>query len=280
VTVEGPPVALPRTAWWDLCAGGDPGRAHRLLLGWPEAPPPPGGYPVLFLLDGNATFATALDAYRAATARPESPALAPALIVGLGHPGAAPFDRAARVRDYTPAAPDGPPGSGGADAFLDFLEGEAIPSVASRLPVNRDWLALFGHSVGGLLAVHALLARPLLFRRIAAASPSLWWGGGATLAAAAAMAPAPPGRGALVTAGALEGLDLGGPRGALRAARRTPGNARDLVGHLVAAGVPADYVEFAGEDHGSVRPAAIARAVRAVLPTPTPTPLPTSGETP
>jgi len=267
------PVTLPRSARWDMRAGGDPDRAHRLLLARPAAPAPPGGYPALFLLDGNAVFGTAVEALAAAGARPEAPALAPALLVGLGHAGEGAFDRAARMRDYTPAAPDGPPGTGGAEAFLDFLEGEVIPAVAARAPLDRGRLALFGHSVGGLLAVHALLTRPGLFRRTVAASPSLWWGGGATLAAAARLPASPPdaspdGRRVLVTAGGLEGIDLGGPRGPVRAARRIPGNARDLVGHLAAAGVRAEYVEFAGEDHGSVRPAAVGRAVRFAVPTP------------
>jgi predicted alpha/beta superfamily hydrolase len=265
---EGSPVALVRSAWWDMRAGGNPARSHRILLAWPEAPPPPGGYPVLLLLDGNGGFATAVEAYRARSWR--APGLAPALILGIGHAGDAPFDQTARTRDYTPVFPGAPVGSGGADAFLDFIETALLPELERRFPIGRSHLALFGHSFGGLLAVHALLTRPGLFRRLIAASPSLWWGGEIAMDATRRFAAAPPEAAAraalLVTVGALEEENDGTPHGAIRAARRMRGNAAALVALLKASLCRAEFVEFAGEDHGSVRPAAIARALSFALP--------------
>jgi predicted alpha/beta superfamily hydrolase len=267
----GLPVTLPRSAYWEMRAGGDPARPHRILLAWPEGPPPPGGFPVLFLTDGNATFATAVDAARARAWRGGAEDIAPALIVGLGHPGSGPFDIPARKRDYTPPAAGKPDGTGGADAFLSFIEAELVPALERRFPVDRARLALFGHSFGALLALHALFSRPTLFCRIVAASPSLWWAEGALMEAARRFAASPP-AGAetvalLVTVGALEGRDDGSPQAVLRAARRMAGNARDLAALLTGRGPSVDFVEFPGETHGSVIPAAIARALPFALPT-------------
>ncbi|PHK95262.1 hypothetical protein CR162_08815 [Pseudoroseomonas rhizosphaerae] len=252
---HGPPVALPRTTWWDMPAGP---AAHRIFLAWPEAPPPPAGYPVLLLLDANAGFATAVDSYRALTWRDTPGRPAPALILGLGQPGDRVYDPAARQRDYTPAAP-------GSDAFLRFIEAALLPALARRHPIDQGRLALFGHSLGGLFALHALLARPGLFQSLVIASPSLWWNEGAMLAAARRFAARLPPEAArtrlLVTVGGLEESDEG-PRGAIRAARRMIGNARDLAALLRGAGLSAEFAEFAGEDHGSARLHALLRAPR------------------
>ncbi|WP_338665821.1 alpha/beta hydrolase-fold protein [Pararoseomonas sp. SCSIO 73927] len=258
----GAPVALPRTASWD--AG-----AHRILLSWPEAPPPPGGYPVLFLADGAATFPTAAEIARLRTGRGAKD-VGPGLVVGLGHAGEGPYDRAARARDYTPSFPAAPAGSGGADAFLDLLLGEILPGLERQFPVDRAGLALFGHSFGGLLALYAFLSRPGLFRRVAAASPSLWFAQGAAMEVARRFAAEPPpaaaGSALLLTAGGLEEADDGTPRGPLRVARRMVSRAREVAVSLRDAGVSVDFTEFPGENHGSVLPAALSRAVPFALP--------------
>ncbi|MBP0444453.1 alpha/beta hydrolase [Roseomonas sp. SSH11] len=272
---EGRAVTLPRTCWWDMRAGGDPARAHRILLAWPEGPPPPGGFPALLLTDGNATFATAVDAARARAWRGTAADIAPGLIIGLGHAGEEPFDIPARSRDYTPSLPGAPEGMGGADAFLDFIETELLPAIGRHAPLDRTRLALFGHSFGGLLALHALFTRPALFSRLVSASPSLWWAGGAVMEAAREFAAAPPAeaRGAalLLTVGGAEGRERG-PHAALHAERRMAGNARDLAALLRGRGPTLDFVEFPGETHGSVIPAAIARALPFALPHDVPLP--------
>ena len=76
---------------------GESGRVRRVYLAWPEAPSPPGGFPVLLILDANAGFATAVEAYRALVWRTTAGAPSPALILGLGHAGEAPYDTAART---------------------------------------------------------------------------------------------------------------------------------------------------------------------------------------
>lgn len=266
--MDTPPVALPRSLSWDMTAGGDPARRYRLALAWPEEPPPPEGYPVLLVLDANPCFATAVEAYRALRWRSTAPPPPPALILGLGHGGGEGYDPPARQRDYTPPLPGQPLAGDGAEAFLDFIASEVLPALATRHPVDRTRLALFGHSLGGLFATYALLARPGLFHAIIAASPSLWWEDGLAMEAARRFAAAPPAAAAgtrlLVTVGGLEESN-NGPRGPLRVSRRMIARARALAALLREAGLDTDFLEFPGEDHGSAKLHALLRATRFAL---------------
>lgn len=168
------PVAVPGAVQHDVVAGAN-GAPYRLFIAVPEGPVPPGGYPVLYVLDGNAAFAVAALMNRGVAARRERTGVAPALVVGIGYPGSDDFHVAERTRDYTPFPLASPAGGGGADRFLDFLEGEVKPLVAARYTVDPARQALFGHSFGGLLVVHALFTRPAAFSAYLASSPSLWW---------------------------------------------------------------------------------------------------------
>jgi predicted alpha/beta superfamily hydrolase len=71
--------------------------------------------------------------------------------------------------------------TGGQEVFLDFIEHDLRPAIAQRLAVDPQRQALFGHSLGGLLTLHALYTRPHLFQTWLAADPSLWWDGGSIL---------------------------------------------------------------------------------------------------
>jgi predicted alpha/beta superfamily hydrolase len=66
------------------------------------------------------------------------------------------------------------PTSGGADRFLTFIETELAPYVEAGYR-TEPFRILCGHSFGGLLATHALLAWPELFNAIIAVSPTLDW---------------------------------------------------------------------------------------------------------
>jgi predicted alpha/beta superfamily hydrolase len=85
-----------------------------------------------------------------------------------------------RARDLTPTrAPldtddKGPPVGGGADRFLKFIETELIPRVEKTYR-TAPYRIFAGHSLGGLLAVHAFATRNELFNTYIAVSPSLWW---------------------------------------------------------------------------------------------------------
>jgi len=159
-------------------------RHYQLWLGKPDQAPPATGYPVLYMLDGNA----ALGALKPDTLRALSHKAAAPVLVAVGYAGNQRINRAGRTLDYTPgpARPDPltQQPSGGADAFLDLMEQRIKPAVAERLKIDFQQQTIWGHSYGGLLALHALLSRPHSFQHFAAASPSLWWLGPERLAAA------------------------------------------------------------------------------------------------
>lgn len=154
----------------------------RVFIGHPRVAPPPGGYSVIFALDGNATFPLLWRARE--TLAPD----APVVIVGIGYPTAHRFDTLRRFFDLTPlTAPehtpnrDGPVQTGGREAFLDFIEGAVFAEVARHVPVDPSQRTLFGHSLGGLFTLYTLYTRPQLFSRYVAADPSIWWNGGSLL---------------------------------------------------------------------------------------------------
>jgi predicted alpha/beta superfamily hydrolase len=152
------------------------GRRYRLFRALPTAPAPVEGYPLLTMLDGNGAF----DALT-----PDLLAAAPGLaVVGIGYDTPYRFDTEARTLDYSPAWPGRLPRPdserpermvGGADAFLDRLIGPLRAASEGGLAVDPRRRALWGHSMAGMLVLHAALARPGAFARHAAISPSVWW---------------------------------------------------------------------------------------------------------
>lgn len=146
------------------------GRTFQLFLAIPRAAPPSEGYPLLYMLDGNAAFDALTPAHLAA-----APGLA---LAGIGYDTELRFDVLARSLDYTPAemplAPNGRK-TGGADAFLALLAGELRRQVETALPADPSRRALWGHSLAGMCTLHALLTRPGAFSRHVSVSPSIWW---------------------------------------------------------------------------------------------------------
>lgn len=128
-------------------------------------------YPVLYLTDGDAHIghtASTIE-FLARNGR-----MSETIVVGITNTH--------RARDLTPTKPvtkgatGAPqfPTAGGADNFLKFIETELIPEIEKRYRV-RPYRTLAGHSLGGLFAVHAMLARPEVFNSYVAVSPSLQW---------------------------------------------------------------------------------------------------------
>ena len=72
------------------------------------------------------------------------PALAatPVLFVGVGYGAGFGSPAIKRGRDYTPVAHGDEPGSGGADAFLQFLTVTLWPVLARRYPAPPRFVAL------------------------------------------------------------------------------------------------------------------------------------------
>ncbi|MBR0680467.1 alpha/beta hydrolase [Roseomonas eburnea] len=269
------PVVVPGAHCFDVPR--DNGGVYRVMIAVPEGPPPAAGFPVLYHLDGNAVFASMVEALRIQGARGLATGVGPGIIVGIGYAVDGPFDRLRRTLDYTPPAdpatlgerPDGGEWSptGGAEAFLEVLEARVKPMVAGLAPVDPARQALFGHSLGGLFALHTLLARPCAFARIVAVSPSLWWNGGSLLReldVRHASLPATRARVMLAVGGEEEPPETPGedPHAARRRAHRLITNARAFADRL-----PAEVFRILpGENHGSAVHAALGPALRFALP--------------
>lgn len=282
------PVRIERSQQRDIVSRA--GREYRLFVSRPLAPPPPSGYPVVYLLDANAAFGTMTEAIAMQSARPHATQVAPAIVVGIGYPTALPLDTERRTLDYTPEVdrrtlgrrPDGSawPPTGGADAFLDFIENELKPMIARDHPIDAARQALFGHSFGGLFTLHALFTRPGTFQAYIAGSPSIWFGERAILKSEREFGEMA--RGAtrpvrlMIGVGGLEqtlspgelAMPDGSPRGPWIERNRMVDNAREMAARLQALqkrDLTVAYEEFAGENHASVIPALVSRALRFAL---------------
>ena len=97
----------------------------------------------------------------------------PVIIVTISHGSGNVM--AARARDFTPTRVASDASSGGADAFLDFLEQQLIPFIDQTYRTNPADRAILGHSHGGLFALYAMQQRPKLFQRVVASSPTIGW---------------------------------------------------------------------------------------------------------
>lgn len=164
------PVALDGTEQWTMKSAG--GLEYRIMISLPEGDVPySGGYPVIYLLDGNAYFPAFHAAKRA------QPRLRGSILVAIGYPSTTPLDFVRRAFDLSPPAPQerNTPPQGGQDLFLDFIETRLMPKVSQQFKVDQDQRSLVGHSFGGMLGVYALFTRPTLFQHVVAISPSLWW---------------------------------------------------------------------------------------------------------
>lgn len=178
----GPVYRISGTVTWSMQSEST-GRVYRISVAEPMGPPPECGYPVLYSLDANASFGTLAEAVRLQSRTPRG--ITPSIIVGIGYDSDSPIVTDERFYDYTvpaaaqelPVRPNGMPWpeTGGAEDFLDFIELQLIPRIASRYPVNPEKQSVFGHSLGGFFVLYALFTRPHIFRRYIAASPSVWW---------------------------------------------------------------------------------------------------------
>lgn len=257
------------------------GLRYRIFIAKPQSHPPLGGSPVLYVLDANACFATAVESYHAHMNGPQDAGASPMAIVGVGYPTEAPFDFVRRTWDLTtPAAPEklppsrapgGWPPHGGADQFLAFLEEEVKPVVEKKFPINRRRQAIFGHSFGGLFVLHAMCARPEAFQRYIASSPSFWWNDYALVSELRQfLATLDQHRQPIelvITVSGVETTENRGPAASLppTPAKEQFGNTRNFCQQLSRQQSPKfsmTYREFAGENHGSVLPVALNFAVR------------------
>ncbi|QNK60904.1 alpha/beta hydrolase [Paenibacillus sp. PAMC21692] len=159
------------------------GRRYRIFISIPAGDPPPEGFPVLYTLDANASFASIAEAVRLQVRGPQG--ICPTIVVGIGYDAEGPIVSEKRFLDYTdhadpselPVRPDGSdwPVTGGATAFSDFIEEELKPAIEALYPVDRTRQTLFGHSLGGYYVLRTLAENPDSFQTYIAGSPSIWW---------------------------------------------------------------------------------------------------------
>lgn len=253
---------------------------YRVRVAVPATPPPAEGYPVVYVLDGDDYFepGVALASHLVQTSRG---AMTPGIIVGVGYP-----EDSRRSYDYLPASPvsadverrpDGRPiiddVYGGADGFLDFLDKELKPLIQANYRIDRQRQTLYGHSYGGLLAVHALFTRPDMFQTYLLSSPSLGWNGRYVLTEepgfAARLKSVPHRIATVVTVGEYEQTlspeQLRAPDAAERSARaarrRSVDSDRDLSARLDALApdrLRSRFRMFPQEVHGTVALPALA----------------------
>ena len=180
------PFSLPNTHSHEFVARAN-GQPYKVWVATPRKPADGERFPVLYVLDGNWSFGTSVETVRMISLSGDVP---PLLVVGIGYPGPQGYRDSGRLRNFelTPtddlhyrerAAKQEQPvddrGLGGADGFLSFITDELAPFIEERYAGDPTDRCLFGYSLGGLFAVHALLQEPPAFRRFVIGSPSLWW---------------------------------------------------------------------------------------------------------
>ena len=151
-------------------------RRYRLFIAVPEKPAPREGFPLVLLLDGNTTFKPAIR---------QAP---DAVIVAIGYSTDEKKEIVKRrfydLTSYAPAdkiplrAGMEAPKTGGEEEFQSLIENRILPEILMELPVNRNNITFFGHSLGGLFVMMSFLsAESHGFSTYCAADPSIWWNG-------------------------------------------------------------------------------------------------------
>jgi predicted alpha/beta superfamily hydrolase len=284
------PLLLRERAVSEHLFGAESEPQHRIMISAPQGPPPNPGFPVIYVLDGDAWFGTAVEIAKMR----EYEKLDPAIIVGIGYPSHSFFDALGRSYDFSPPGASDPDMQeiplGGADAFLSFLNETLKPWMRAHYRLDPARHILFGHSMGGLFALYALFKAPESFSAYIAASPDLPFSKHIISNGEVAFETSPARRNArvLVTAGELESR----PSSALMDDYRRyymahpeahPGetaeqavkelfsggeknydkiaDTRALVDRLARAGVHASFIEFAGEEHMSAAVSALNRGI-------------------
>ncbi|ETN96621.1 alpha/beta hydrolase [Zhouia amylolytica] len=139
---------------------------YRINIMYPERFNTENNYHTIFLLDGDDYFNEAANVI----ARLSKEKI---VLVGIGY-----ADKNQRGTDYSfPEDKDFPGDSGGALAFLKFLNNELIPWVEINMGIHSSDKTLFGHSLGGYFALFTLFQQNQTnpFDNIIAGSSNLMW---------------------------------------------------------------------------------------------------------
>jgi uncharacterized protein len=283
VNAYGAPASVPYDAdvstWVTISA-----KSHRAYQIWVALPPgynkKHAPYPVLYAADANAEFSTVIGAARLLALDGAIPDL---VVVGIGYPlpgqgfrasfaqraldltTSADADSYALTRGVATALGMPPPTKfGGAEAFLEFLSAELLPSIEKKYNVSSDDRGWFGHSLGGLFGLYAMFRDDRLFQRYLIGSPSLWWGHDQMLKVETHFAQSHSSLPVRLF------LSVGGDEEAM-AGQHMVSNLRRLssqIGSHRYQGLATETQVFNGDTHGSVIPLTVSRGLRSLFPRP------------
>ena len=154
------------------------GEQRKILVYNPSAGNPFAGrqkYPVVYLLDGEGHFTSVVGMIEQLSTVNGNTVTPQMIVVGITNTN--------RMRDLTPTkvAPQPPmmdsmaaSFTGGGENFLAFIEKELMPHMDSLYP-TAPYRMFIGHSLGGLMVMHALVNHPKLFNAYVAIDPSMWY---------------------------------------------------------------------------------------------------------
>jgi predicted alpha/beta superfamily hydrolase len=132
-------------------------------------------YPVLYVLDGDYTFAVTKQIADFLMLGKEIKEI---IVIGISYGQGMGAWWYKRGRDLTPGTDTvyaKGVNAGGADNFIRFIQEELFPAVNKNYRTNPDSLAIIGASLGGLLDSYVLVTQPELFKGYIIVAPSLGW---------------------------------------------------------------------------------------------------------
>lgn len=155
---------------------------YKITIYSPNKSVPKDGWPIVYLLDGDSYFLTAVNILTSQTC--DRCDIQEGIIVAIDY-----YGKTRRGQDYLPK-PDNlllevlPNNQvnflesyGGADAFWKFITQELKPTIEKRFVINPHKQAIFGHSYGGLFTLYAFLTKQPIFNTYIISSPSMWFSG-------------------------------------------------------------------------------------------------------
>jgi uncharacterized protein len=159
------PHSIPNTLLRPLAKNAD-GRTYQLHIHLPGsfAKEPKRRYPVLYVTDGYWDFATIVASYNNLAYDKVVPEF---IVVGLGYAGDNLDYGELRGWELSPVRP------GNADKFIASLEKDIFPLLEREYRADPAQRFLAGSSLGGLFTLHAMYAKPDLFKGYIAASPAI-----------------------------------------------------------------------------------------------------------
>ena len=150
-------------------------RHYKVWTGVPNKTPPPSGFPILYLLDGNAVMDRVSEPLLKKLSEDNPP-----VIVAVGYQTVEPFELNARSFDYTPPVTESGKQCqqqrsrecGGSLIFRHLLEETIAPVAEQGLKIDQRKRGIWGHSLGGIYVLNAYLSSSL-FTLFYSTSPTL-----------------------------------------------------------------------------------------------------------